>query len=524
MTKEKIRNFTVYLLKQDIESEDIFEDRVNDKPISVEHDGQNIGELYVTKSYKQPPRWGQHFEGLVDTNVFGVGGYPSAVILIKCKRTFAVTFGQGRHMLKNEVIEEHFGLRTAINLVGAEGIRSIDKRRLDVVALQSREQSSREVGTTEFGIDIEQDLLRAITGRPQDKALGEQVSGTDSLKVRVKSSLVQLHEYLDKYLEKYESDDYKENFSWIDHLSEVRDKSKLEELNNELIMKVRVSDFSKTWLAAPDIIDWSTIAGFRYNAPKQGELFPDINWSDCIATFPSDRTIDLQLLKDWSIISIDDFDNKCNKWSVYKCIYAELNIDDASYLLNNGRWYRIDTDFVTEVDRACKEIPRWNVPLPDYEAKSEGAYNLFVADNQPNEFDLMDQKLIMHGGGASRIEACDLYHISKALVHVKRYGGSSTLSHLFAQGRVSGEIFKTDKNFRNKVNAKLSDEFKFSDPENPPVENEYAIVFAVISDSEGDELVLPFFSRLNLRHIYRNLTGYGYQVYLAKVHVTETTK
>lgn len=338
MTKDKVRNFTVYLLKEGIESPDIFEDRVDDAAISVEHDGQLIGDLYVMRSHQRPPRWAQHFEGLVDTSVFGVGGYSSAILLVRRKRTFAVTFGQGRHLLRNEAIEEHFGLRTAINILKAEGIRSIDKRRLDVVALQSREQSSREVGATEFGIDIEQDLLRAITGRPQDVALGEQVSGTDSIKVRVKSSLAELHEYLDKYLEKYESDDYKESFAWIDHLSEIRDKSKTENLNNELVKKIQEGDFSRTWLAAPDIIDWSTIAGFRYNAPKKGDLHPDINWQDCIATFPADREIDIHLLKDWSVISIDDFDNKCNKWSVYKCIYAELNIDkQSSHILQVSR-------------------------------------------------------------------------------------------------------------------------------------------------------------------------------------------
>lgn len=193
-----------------------------------------------------------------------------------------------------------------------------------------------------------------------------------------------------------------------------------------------------------------------------------------------------------------------------------------SYLLNNGRWYRIDSDFVDEVDNACAKIPRWTVPLPDYDVKGEGAYNSFVAETQPSEFQLMDQNLIMHGGGSSKIELCDLYHKSKALVHVKRYGGSSTLSHLFAQGRISGEIFKTDPAFRSKVGAELTGAFHLSDPDRAPSEAEYSIVFAVISDSDGDELLFPFFSRLNLRHTYRNLTGYGYQVFLAKIRAVDT--
>ena len=47
------------------------------------------------------------------------------------------------------------------------------------------------------------------------------------------------------------------------------------------------------------------------------------------------------------------------------------------------------------------------------------------------------------------------------------------------------------------------------------------MVFAVISDRPGP-LVLPFFSRLNLRHAVRRLDGYGFRVAKAKILVTET--
>jgi hypothetical protein len=52
---------------------------------------------------------------------------------------------------------------------------------------------------------------------------------------------------------------------------------------------------------------------------------------------------------------------------------------------------------------------------------------------------------------------------------------------------------------------------------------EYRIVFAVISQSEGD-LRLPFFSRVSLRHVVRRLEGFGYRVALAKIAVSETAR
>ena len=52
-------------------------------------------------------------------------------------------------------------------------------------------------------------------------------------------------------------------------------------------------------------------------------------------------------------------------------------------------------------------------------------------------------------------EFCDLYTVDKDICHVKKYGQSGVLSHLFAQGVVSGELFRSDIKFRQKVNQKL---------------------------------------------------------------------
>ena len=87
--------------------------------------------------------------------------------------------------------------------------------------------------------------------------------------------------------------------------------------------------------------------------------------------------------------------------------------------------------------------------LPPYGAKTEPEYLKKVSKDFP-DFALMDRKVIMIGGGRSRVEFCDLFSINNDIVHVKKYGGSSLLSHLFFQAIVSGESFLHEEDFRKK--------------------------------------------------------------------------
>src|SRR5439155_10506573 len=111
----------------------------------------------------------------------------------------------------------------------------------------------------------------------------------------------------------------------------------------------------------------------------------------------------------------------------------------------------------------------------------------------------MDRENISHGGGYSKIEFCDLFSDKRQIVHVKHYGGSSVLSHLFYQGIVSGELFLADADFRTKVNDKLLKSHKLADPFKQPAAKDYEVVFAIISMSPK-KLDLPFFSKVSLRN------------------------
>jgi uncharacterized protein (TIGR04141 family) len=201
---------------------------------------------------------------------------------------------------------------------------------------------------------------------------------------------------------------------------------------------------------------------------------------------------------------------------VYKCVYCEVDFDCETYLLSTGKWYRIAPDFVSQVNDYVKSIPRLMTSLPAYNDHSEEAYNKRVVATDPS-YHLMDQKFIHIGGGHSKVEFCDMFGSNdRELIHIKRYGGSGMLSHLFMQGLVSGQFFMSEETFRDNVNNLMPGVLGLSDIAARPDAQAYKIVYAIVSQEKGEGLTLPFFSRLSLQNASKTLKGYGYRLGLAK--------
>ena len=129
----------------------------------------------------------------------------------------------------------------------------------------------------------------------------------------------------------------------------------------------------------------------------------------------------------------------------------------------------------------------------------------------------MDRQVVMIGGGRSRVEFCDLYSKDKKeIIHVKKYGGSSVLSHLFSQAVVSGGCFLYEADFRTRLNDLLPHGFKLRNPKEQPVANEYEVCIAIMSKEKGP-LELPFFSKVSFKHAVKALHNFGYKVTKLKI-------
>ncbi len=497
------------------------------KPIEIPISGCGNGLLYIKRVPGKYPKWAAIFSKVVDIELIGKTTNVSAAFLLEVNGcNFILVFGQGgRFLICDDVCEERFGLLVALNSVDRESFRCIDKQSLDSIESHTRIQSGHETTADQFGLDVEQDMLKAIVGAPKNITLGKRMTGTDSLSVVVEMSLSDLPSLLSKYKDKFEEDLTATDYQWVNNISIVKSTSAIvEKLNNQLEAKFQQKDYSNLWLSIPQIINWESVKGFMYT--NGGKLVhPDINLEGFLSTVKSGQAITVDLLKLRRVSCADEDHNQIfASWPVLKCLYAEIDYDSNKYLLNDGKWFKVSQDFVTKTNDDFCNIANSTLKLPKYIGGGEGKYNLDVSQALPEQFALLDDKnKIFHGGGHGQVEACDLFSIDKQLIHVKQYGKSSVLSHLFAQGFVSGQLIQLDPEFRSKVKAKLQSPFNdLITIRKRPDEGEYTIIYAVISNSEGDELYLPFFSRVNLNNTYKTLSGFGYKVEVLKIRVDDS--
>jgi uncharacterized protein (TIGR04141 family) len=518
----KTQGLTIYLIKESFTRPlDVVKPDVSLKYRAVELDEFRSFSLFVRPVPSKPPSWTSFFAPHVEANFFGEVSSSGAILIVPAaNRLFAIAFGQGRFLLIDDCWEERFGLKVVLNSIKGDRLRSIDKQTFDAFQKLAREQISRNASAFDFGFDIERDLLRAVTGIPEDvENLGQILTGMDALKAHLPVEIADIEGPLVSFLGKHRDESYKEEFEWVDYITAVKSKETIGILDLLLVDRLRSPSPERCWLAAPNLVDWSFIRGFKYGL--SGLVHHDIH----LGTFFDvlDEPVSRELLARRRIFCIGDDDQIKDDWPVYRCLYCEIDDGAESYLLSGGKWYQVAQNFVKRVNESFVNIARVELGLPEYhEDKSETAYLKRICRKQET-YALMDGKNIPHGLAYSKVEFCDLLSRSKDIIHVKRYGDAGVLSHLFAQGSVSADLMLGDFEFREKVRRHLPPTHIDLVPVDRPQPNDYRVVFAVISQSP-QPLTFPFFSRLSLRHAVKRLETLGFKVALAKIEVSETTR
>jgi uncharacterized protein (TIGR04141 family) len=512
----KSQKLSIYLLKDNITDHG---DIVKDTTTSESFTG---GTLYYKKSFSKEPAWSSNFfnKSIDDLkNSTASGLYITKISYSHEDIYFGISFGHGWQMFKDGVIVEQFGIKTALSIIKEE-IKKIEKKNFTNGLKDVSEQLGKVGSVADFGFDVEQDIMRAIVGEPENQELyGKNVIGKDSISLSIKKNVDEVGDTLSELYKAYISNKYRERFDWFDNFSAVHDKSTVLNLDTRIIEKIK--DDSKTdvvyWLAIPEVIEWEHTKCFQFQEKNGATEYQDITFEDFKNSLSVEEknNITLDLLKTRRARQVDTNDQAIKEWSIYKCMYAEIDLNNEKYLLVSGKYYRVDKDYKTKVENDFTVDATF--ALPDWQkSKHENIYNIEVAST--------DADFLCLDGGASqsnligkgKIEFADLVKNDKHLVHVKKYGASTVLSHLFSQGLVSATLLLTDKSFRTEVNNKLATSHKNVVTVADPNPSDYTVVYA-IGTSKSD-LRLPFFSLVNYRNTKRQLELYRYKVLIVKIN------
>ena len=477
--------------------------------------------LFVKSTPPHTPKW----LGYLKTHVAGelpslYAASAAAVLFVEGGgRLFAFTFGQGRHLLDPSSIESDFGLKVVLNRVAPDQLKSVDSKTIDETTMHTRRDVSRDSALSAFGLDVSRDLVRAVTGRPQDDAIGPRLTGADALGLHTRASVPELPALAERLLEAYEAEDYKQYFDFIDFLRPERSPARVQALESMLLEALNGEQLVDIHLAAPEPLDWIDIDGFRFSTQSEGEPNQNDPHITVYLRTREEDEITLSLLKGDRMLALRASDGEPYRtWPILRCLVYEAEIDGQLYVLSAGEWFRITLDFKERVYQDVDQLPSFE-GLPEADvATDEGTYNTKAATAL--DALCLDKKLV-YDGGPDKMEICDVLTREGTLIHIKQRGSSSTLSHLFAQGLNSAERLLQDAEFRRQARQLVAEENEgYADlmPEARPQPDSYQVVFAVITRStRPTPLTLPFFSLVSLRAAASRLQGYGFPVAVAAV-------
>jgi uncharacterized protein (TIGR04141 family) len=485
------------------------------------------GRLYIAPPSTSPPRWLEFVQTGVTEGLRGLTNRTNAAVLLlrRTGRVFAFTFGHGRHLLRDELAEPDFGIRTALNALQHDSLRSLDTFTIEDQTLHTRSQASRASGIEAFGLDIGRDILRGVTGNPRRDVPFLSVSGSEAtLAMRVATDFQGLSEVCDTLLTLYRKRTYKDHFSWVDNVARVTDPTLIAQLDQTLLASLTGPKAARPYLAPPEPIEWQQIAGFAYS--RQPSLRDaDLDIDRYLRRSPR-LPFSVDHLKRDKVLAYGAANgaSPAHRWPVYRCLVLEVPRGNARYVFTTGAWFEIDKDFASAIRRSLRSIPVSPLQLDPVRTlrrarlEAEGDYNIRVA-NANASIALMDKKTANCRTASTPIEFCDLFTTDRHLIHVKhRKGGSSSLSHLFAQARISAEAFAADDGFRAAIGDHLAKHGPpFSTLVSPakPNPSQYTIVFAILgADTHQPGQDLPFFSQLNLVRTQESLVSMGFNVEL----------
>ena len=488
-------NMSIFLLKEGVSPEKALKEEVREEL----RDFEKISSWKILVRANPPfaPDWADCIGS--DVRVSSA----SAVLFIRGDNLwFAACFGYGHNFLDKSKVVSDFGLRTALNALDKDRIKSSDVFSPSDHSKQRRTQTVSDSSLRGHDIDGFSHILKRITGRAQKQYedLFKTISASsESIKIYVSKNIDDWEKICMELHAIYSRDECEENFPEVFHLRPVEDKETEDALFEHLAEEINRQS-EKVYLEIPELVDFQEASDFRISVKdRKKHVFSceDLSIKKLYEVISGlGKAVELDDLGKWELILLDVNGKERKRFRLLESLVFECEMENWEYHFSHARWYRINQEFSRQLEE-INSLLRHEIngtELPAYRHEDENDYNRELAERLDGC--CLDKKLIpMHG--YDKIELCDVLLVEdeagnerkNMFVHVKRkHGGSSGLSHLFQQGSVSLTLLNSgDEKFLRGV-RELKTDFKESLP---------ALVhYVIIVDRPSDSI--PLFARISL--------------------------
>ena len=500
----------LYLLRQEIMGfEEALRPRYRTNPeVTQVSPTRNLpfrAKAYLLHKEAKPPKWQPFLTPHFDINVGNVtNGF--LLILEASGRLFAASFGHAFHLLDPGSLEPDFGIRVSANLLDPKRVKALDARNVDVVTRQQRVHVSTGVSIEEFGVDVDENWVRYLSGSI-DSDIAKSLAGTDALLINTKVTLEELAERCRELLEVFEREDYKTKFEFFDKFRPLRRGHHLiTELDAEVNQRLAQRSDEKISVALPFFPEETTIDSYQFfGRGVRKDTIEEMTLA-ALYEFLDDHSDITNPYHDLKVIALDDQGEARSKaFPLKDYIVAEVERDQDTYVLTAGKWFRVNRNYAQSVRAQVASLRDLTNELalpPMRMAEAEGAYNQRVADEKGWRH--LDKQLFT-GTGSERnqkIEVADMLAPQHQFLCVKKMHSSAGLSHLFAQGVVSADLLRHEPKYQElaaQLGSNLVTDVTFNTPrptfvfciatERPGLLSESMFLFSAINLARQAKLI-----------------------------------
>lgn len=493
-----------------------------------------------------PLPWQRFLRDALELDVLGVGGQ-SVGAFVFCALAadggdevgwMAWTFGSAAHSIDRRRTDARFGLLVALNTLaeaiaaGRTGagrtpqLRTINYRTTAPYFQQTGTRAAQDIPVAAFRFDQQSDLVSGAGGHTGDEAVPVIVGGRSvSFNTEI-AGLRELSELAELLVAKGEERRYREGYAWVDNITLVSEVDRIDSLRAalaDLLVETPVPRNVDALL--PDdypeyderAIEYVAFPRERAAAASRVNLTIDrIGQLAQACDSPGD-------VLDVSLRFLDADQREITSASVIECVCSELIHDGSVYIAYEGDFFEVEPTFVAGIDAEVGEIEMSALVFPVYRGGSEPAYFEDVKREASDRLLVVDRALLRLGTERGGIEAADLLAREGAIVHVKRKGKSSVLSHLFFQAGNSADVLRRSPEAREQFGELIANSdgaealreslaATFADP------TDAEVTFAILGDwRDRDATSLPLFSKISLVQAARRIRALGYRPTLALV-------
>lgn len=441
------------------------------------------------------------------------------------KYNFLVKFGSNLHILNPDCFVRNFGLKCIYSFPNSrDNVRELNQMQLNNDFTTRIERTLKDKNISFYSMDVEYNLVKSSKinfSKNQINFFKKFNLNLKDKKMLVNAStsinfsdnninIENIKELLLDLLDVYLTEKYKEYCPWLDHIEFINDNYLLKILENKLINNINNYD-ENIWIAPPSVenSDINTNCYSEYTFNTKLNIKKSINELSFKDYFDSKcyEHVEIDNLKKDQILFIDENDIE-KSINIYKCIYGEIECNKQTYVIENGNWYKIDNNYKQQIEKYYLKVMErsntFNIHLPkniNYK-KRENEINEEIS-KYINGY-CLDAKIVQINKN-HKFEICDILKNNKSnnakqLIHIKKYGNASQISHLFHQGDYSiNNIF--DDEILCKINQKILNE-GIKDISLTKNDN-FEIVFLILGKNKSN---IPFFAKTALYNYGKSIS------------------